>query len=51
MKSNKYKLQIYYEIYGENKPDTVVSVHPIEGNIEIWNNEIALNFKEKTYEC
>jgi hypothetical protein len=47
IESNKYKLKIYYEIYGENKPDTVVLVHPIGGNIEIWNNEIALVSKEK----
>ena len=48
IESNKCKLKIYYEIYyGENKPDTVVLVHPIGGNIEIWNNEIALILKEK----
>jgi 3-oxoadipate enol-lactonase len=40
------KLKIYYEIYNEEKPDTVVLVHPIGGNIEIWKNEIALISKK-----
>ena len=44
--NNKDKLKIYYEIYGENKPDTVVLVHPIGGNIEIWKNEIGLISKK-----
>ena len=44
--NNKDKLKIYYEIYGENKPDTVVLVHPIGGNIEIWKNAIGLISKK-----
>jgi pimeloyl-ACP methyl ester carboxylesterase len=33
------KLKIYYEIYGNNKPNIIVLVHPIGDNIEIWNKE------------
>ena len=45
--NNKDKLKIYYEIYNKDKPDTVVLVHPIGGNIDIWNEEISLISKEK----
>lgn len=33
-----------------DKPDTVVLVHPIGGNIDIWNEEISLISKEKKTE-
>ena len=46
--NNKDKLKIYYEVYNKDKPDTVVLVHPIGGNIDIWNEEISLISKEKT---
>jgi 3-oxoadipate enol-lactonase len=45
--NNKNKLKIYYEVYNMDKPDTVVLVHPIGGNIDIWNEEISLISKEK----
>ena len=45
--NNKDKLKIYYEVYSKDKPDTVVLVHPIGGNIDIWNEEISLISKEK----
>ena len=41
--SNKNdKVQIYYEVYCEDKPHTVVFIHPIGGNIDIWKEEISL---------
>jgi 3-oxoadipate enol-lactonase len=45
--NNKDKLKIYYEVYSKDKPDTAVLVHPIGGNIDIWNEEISLISKEK----
>ncbi len=45
--NNKDKLKIYYEVYNRDKQDTVVLVHPIGGNIDIWNEEISLISKEK----
>jgi 3-oxoadipate enol-lactonase len=45
--NNKNKLKIYYEVYNKDKPDTVVLVHPIGGNVNIWNEEISLISKEK----
>ncbi len=45
--NNKDKLKIYYEVYNKDKPDTVVLVHPIGGNIDIWNEEISLISKKK----
>jgi pimeloyl-ACP methyl ester carboxylesterase len=44
--NNKDKLKIYYDIYCEDQDDTVVLIHPIGGNIEIWNNEISLISKK-----
>lgn len=40
------KLQIYYEVYCEDKPHTVVLIHPIGGNIDIWKEEISLISKK-----
>lgn len=40
------KLKIYYELYGKDKLDTVVLIHPIGGNIEIWRKEISLISKK-----
>lgn len=40
------KLKIYYELYGKDKLDTVVLIHPIGGNIEIWREEISLISKK-----
>jgi 3-oxoadipate enol-lactonase len=45
--NNKNKLKIYYEVYNKDKPYTLVLVHPIGGNIDIWNEEISLISKEK----
>ena len=44
--NNKDKLKIYYEIYNKDKSDTVVLVHPIGGNIDIWKEEISLISKK-----
>ena len=38
--------QIYYEIHGEDKSNTVVLIHPIGGNTEIWRDEISLILKK-----
>lgn len=35
-------LQIYYEIFGKDNTKTVILIHPIGGNIEIWKDEISL---------
>jgi 3-oxoadipate enol-lactonase len=51
---NNGKLLIYYEIFGKENPKTVILIHPIGGNIEIWKDEISLiskkNFKIVAYE-
>jgi pimeloyl-ACP methyl ester carboxylesterase len=39
---NDDKLQIYYEIFGKDNSETVVLIHPIGSNIEIWRDEISL---------
>jgi len=43
---NNDKLKIYYELYGKDKSDTVILIHPIGGNIEIWKDEISLILKK-----
>jgi 3-oxoadipate enol-lactonase len=43
---NNGKLQIYYEIFGKDNTETVILVHPIGGNIEIWKDEISLISKK-----
>lgn len=40
------KLQIYYEVFGKDKAKTVILIHPIGGNIEIWKDEICLISKK-----
>ena len=51
---NNGKLLIYYEIFGKENTKTVILVHPIGGNIEIWKDEISLiskkNFRIVAYE-
>ena len=44
--NNKDKLKIYYEVYIKDKSDTVVLVHHIGGNIDIWKEEISLISKK-----
>jgi pimeloyl-ACP methyl ester carboxylesterase len=48
------KLRIYYEIFGRDNTKTVILIHPIGGNIEIWKDEISLILKKNlrivTYE-
>ena len=45
-KNDKDPLQIYYEIHGKDKSNTVVLIHPIGGNTEIWSEEISLISKK-----
>ena len=40
------KLQIYYEVFGKDNTKTVILIHPIGGNIEIWKDEISLISKK-----
>lgn len=40
------KVQIFYELYGNDKSYTVVLIHPIGGNIDIWKDEISLISKK-----
>jgi len=40
------KVQIFYELYGKNESNTVVLIHPIGGNIDIWRDEISLISKK-----
>ena len=42
-------LNIYYEIYGNEKSYPVVLMHPLGGNIEIWKEEISLILKSEKY--
>lgn len=48
------KLKIYYELFEKGNSKTIVLIHPIGGNIEIWKDEISLILKKKirvvTYE-
>jgi pimeloyl-ACP methyl ester carboxylesterase len=46
--SNKSRdgLRIYYETYGKDKSNTVLLIHPIGGNTEIWSEEISLISKK-----
>jgi len=44
--NNNDKLKIYYDLYSKDKSDTVVLIHPIGGNIEIWKDEISLISKK-----
>jgi 3-oxoadipate enol-lactonase len=49
IKSNgNNKLKIHYEMFGEDKDKTrtVILIHPIGGNINIWRDEIALISKK-----
>jgi pimeloyl-ACP methyl ester carboxylesterase len=38
--------QMYYEINGNDNSNTVVLIHPIGGNTEIWSEEISLISKK-----
>jgi pimeloyl-ACP methyl ester carboxylesterase len=38
--------KIYYEIHGKDKSNTVILIHPIGGNTEIWRDEISLILKK-----
>ena len=42
-------LNIYYEIYGNEKSYPVVLMLPLGGNIEIWKEEISLILKSEKY--
>jgi pimeloyl-ACP methyl ester carboxylesterase len=38
---------MYYEVYGGELDQTVVLIHPIGGNTEIWNDEIKIMLRKK----
>lgn len=42
-------LKIYYEIYGAEKSYPIILIHPLGGNIEIWQEEISLILKSQKY--
>lgn len=45
----KDHLEIYYEIYGNDKSYPIVLIHPLGGNIRIWEEEISLILKSEKY--
>lgn len=40
--SLKYDLKLYYETFGSDQSYPVVLIHPLGGNIKIWEEEISL---------
>jgi pimeloyl-ACP methyl ester carboxylesterase len=42
-------LKIYYEIYGNVKAYPIVLIHPLGGNIKIWQEEIHLILRSGNY--
>lgn len=46
--------KIYYETFGHEKPYPIILIHPIGGNIDIWDHEIPFilkrGFKIMAYE-
>lgn len=45
----KDHLKIYYEVYGNDKSYPIVLIHPLGGNIRIWEEEISLILKSEKY--
>jgi 3-oxoadipate enol-lactonase len=42
-------LEIYYETYGKEESYPIVLIHPLGGNIKIWEEEISLILRSGTY--
>lgn len=42
-------LKIYYETYGDEKSYPIVLIHPLGGNIKIWEEEIRLILRSGKY--
>jgi pimeloyl-ACP methyl ester carboxylesterase len=42
-------LKIYYEIYGDEKSYPIILIHPLGGNIKIWEEEIHLILRSGKY--
>lgn len=42
-------LKIYYETYGDEKSYPIVLIHPLGGNIKIWEEEIHLILRSGNY--
>lgn len=42
-------LKIYYETYGDDKSYPIVLIHPLGGNIKIWEEEIRLILRSGNY--
>lgn len=45
----KEHLKMYYEVHGNPKSYPVVLIHPLGGNIMIWEEEISLILKSEKY--
>ena len=42
-------LKMYYETYGDEKSYPIVLIHPLGGNIKIWEEEISLILRSRNY--
>jgi len=42
-------LKIYYKVCGNDKSYPIVLIHPLGGNIRIWEEEISLILKSEKY--
>lgn len=42
-------LKVYYETYGDEKSYPIVLIHPLGGNIKIWEEEISLILRSGNY--
>lgn len=47
--SLNHDLKMYYEIYGDEKSYPIVLIHPLGGNIKIWEEEIHLILRSGNY--
>ena len=45
----KEHLKMYYETYGNEKSYPIVLIHPLGGNIMIWEEEISLILRSEKY--
>lgn len=45
----KERLKMYYETYGNEKSYPIVLIHPLGGNIMIWEEEISLILRSEKY--
>lgn len=45
----KDQIKMYYEVHGNEKSYPIVLIHPLGGNILIWEEEISLIMKSAKY--